>query len=158
MCAILDANVVHEVFGRSSPEAGKGFLHWINCGRGRLVIGGQLLKELERASDDFKKWAKIAQSFGKIQRVDKGEVNAVEEDLRNTSSCKSNDLHIIALAQVSGARLLYSNDKRLQQDFKNKELIDKPRGKVYSTNQGREEFSPDHKNLLARKDLCRANS
>ena len=158
MCAILDANVVHEVFGRSSLEAGKGFLHWVNCGRGRLVIGGQLLKELERASDDFKKWAKRAQSFGKIQRVGKGEVNAVEEDLRNTSSCKSNDPHVIALAQVSGARLLYSNDKKLQQDFKNKDLIDNPRGKVYTTNQGREAFSAGHKQLLARRDLCQANT
>lgn len=53
MCAILDANVVHEAFGKSSPEAGTEFLYWVNCGRGSLVVGGQLLKELKRASDDF---------------------------------------------------------------------------------------------------------
>lgn len=158
MCAILDANVVHEVIGKRGTEAGKGFLHWINCGPGRLVIGGRLLNELERASGDFKKWAKRAQAAGKIRRVDKGEVDAKEEYLRDISNYKSNDPHIIALAQISGARLLYSNDEDLQQDFNNKELIDNPRGKVYTTNNERTAFLPHHKRLLEEKDLCRANT
>ncbi len=44
--------------------------------------------------------------------------------------CKSNDPHIIALAKVSGARLLCSHDEALGSDFTNVKLI-KPRGKVY---------------------------
>lgn len=67
--------------------------------------------------------------------------------------CQSDDTHIIALAQISGARLLFSNDKALHQDFKNKELINNPRGKVYSTLRG-SDFRASHKNLLARRDLC----
>ena len=154
MCAIIDANVIHEVFGKSSPDAGKEFLYWVNCGRGRLVAGGKLLNELENASGEFKKWALQAKSSGKIRFIEKDQVNAQEQGLRHTPICSSNDSHIIALAQVSGARLLYSNDKKLQQDFKNKELIDNPRGKVYSTNQGREIFTDRHRRLLARRDLC----
>ena len=67
--------------------------------------------------------------------------------------CKSNDSHIIALAQLGGARLLYSNDGNLQQDFRDKRLVDKPRGKVYSTprEQGLHTHPPG---LLRRRDLC----
>ena len=48
-------------------------------------------------------------------------------------SCRSDDHHVIALAQISGARMLFSNDGALQQDFKNIKLIDQPPGTVYST-------------------------
>ena len=59
---------------------------------------------------------------------------------------KSNDLHVIALARISGARLLYSDDKKLRKDFKNKHLVNSPRGKVYS--------KEDHQHLLD-QNLCR---
>ena len=74
--------------------------------------------------------------------------------LRQNGACKSNDEHVIALAQVSGARLLYSGDGDLRKDFKNKELIDHPRGKVYSTEEN-SRFLPGHKRLLGQKNLCR---
>ncbi len=155
MCAILDANVVHEVFGRHGTEAGKEFLYWINRGRGKLVVGGRLLQELEKGSGNFKKWARNAQATGKIRRVNREQVNARENHLREEKTCKSNDPHIIALAQVSGARLLYSNDKNLRHDFKDTKLLNG--GKIYSTLQDKR-FSDAHKRLLARRDLCQARS
>ena len=48
---------------------------------------------------------------------------------------KSDDEHILALARVSGARLLFSGDKDLHDDFKNPKIIGKPGGKVYQTQQ-----------------------
>ena len=57
--------------------------------------------------------------------------------LRRDGAYVSNDAHVIALAQVSGARLLYSNDSDLQDDFKDKSLIDSPRGRIYTTERGR---------------------
>ena len=59
-----------------------------------------------------------------------------------------------ALAKISGARLLYSNDKDLHQDFKDKNLIDNPRGRVYSTLESKN-FSVSHSRLLKKRDLCR---
>jgi len=53
----------------------------------------------------------------------------------------SNDLHVLALARVSGARLLYSEDRKLQRDFT--KIL---RGKVYS--------KVDHQHLF-KKRLCR---
>ena len=156
MCAIIDANVVSEVFGTDPSEAAMEFIVWLeNNSRGQLVVGGKLLEELEKVSK-FQVWALKASFSGKIRLVDDDQVNQKENFLRRNIDCSSNDLHIIALAQVSGARLLYSNDKDLQQDFKNKDLINHPRGKIYTTNEGREKFSSGHKKLLARRDLCQS--
>ncbi|MCY4673828.1 MAG: type II toxin-antitoxin system VapC family toxin [Bacteroidetes bacterium] len=145
MCAILDANVVHEAFESNSSEAGKQFFDWLNTGKGRLVVGGKLFEELFGTSKKFTEWARRAQITGRMRRVKDDQVNAIAEGL----NYKSDDCHIIALAQVSGARLLYSNDKALHKDFKNRELINNPGGKVYST--------PAHKHLLEREDLCQVN-
>ena len=49
--------------------------------------------------------------------------------------CKSNDHHIIALARISRARLLYTIDSALQQDFKNRHLLSRPRGRIYRSHK-----------------------
>ncbi len=156
MCAIIDANVMYEVFGNEHHEAGLQFRRWIYSGRGRLVVGGRLTTELSRASVKFRHWISAAQFQGMISRKSDDIVNQRELDLTDEGRCQSDDPHIIALAQVSGVRLLYFNDKALQQDFKNKDLINSPRGKIYTTNEGREKFSSGHKELLARRDLCQS--
>ena len=158
MCAIVDANVANEVFGPSPSPAGEKFLTWINKGSYRLVVGGELLEELESGSADFRDWAAIAVKFTKMQIVNKGKVDARTEELRDGQTLKSNDPHVIALAQVSGARLLYTNDGDLQKDFKNKNLVDNPAGKIYSTEAEKnpnKEFRAVHRRLLGRNDLCR---
>ncbi|MXW81701.1 MAG: PIN domain-containing protein [Gemmatimonadetes bacterium] len=133
MCAIVDANVVSEVFGSNLPPAGEKFFDWLNKGSGQLIVGGKLLEELEKSSAEFRRWGQEAQLAGKMRIVNRSEVDARTEQIQSAAAIRSNDPHVIALAQVSGARLLYSNDGNLQQDFKNKSLIDDPRGKVYST-------------------------
>ena len=75
-------------------------------------------------------------------------------ELHDDGACQSNDLHVLALAQVSGARLLYSNDLTLHQDFGNGDLINGPRGKIYSTRAGGQ-IQDSHRRLLRRNDLCR---
>ena len=167
MCAIIDANAADQIFGSNRPEAGVKFFEWINLETGRLVAGDKLLKELNRTS--ARTWAQEALKEGKIRRFDKSKVKAKTEELQNAGSCKSDDEHVIALAQISGARLLYSNDTELHDDFGTKNLIDNPRGKIYSTllkaRQGKgkrysmrpdERFRDSHRNLLKRKDLCRS--
>ena len=154
MCAIVDANVVHEVFGSNLPPAGERFFDWIERGTKRLVVGGRLREELDASSENFRKWARVAVRTGKIRIVSKNEVDARTREVENEGGYESNDPHVLALAQVSGARLLYSNDDDLQEDFRNKSLIDQPRGKVYSTRVSKN-FQPTHKRLLADRNLCR---
>ncbi len=157
MCAIVDANVAHEVFGVNQTPAGKRLYDWINEGQGRLVIGGRLTEELNRASAKFPQWAKRALLFGRIRSVNDDEIRAKTKSIVAGGKCVSNDMHIVSLAQVSGARLLFSNDGDLHTDFRNKTLINNPRGQIFSTRMSGD-LTSSHKRLLARKDLCRAHS
>ena len=83
------------------------------------------------------------------------DVNGRAEALRRNNICTSNDEHVIALALVSGARLLYTNDKALIEDFKNRDIVAGPRGRIYTTARN-DRFTEVHRQLLAEPDLCRA--
>lgn len=144
MCAILDNDVVHKVFGRNRPAAGKAFFDWIDSGGGRLVGGGRLFEELAR-NEKFRAWWQEATASGRVERVNDEEVEAETVRLAEQKACLSNDEHVIALAVIGGARLLYSNDRKLQCDFKR--LIDQPR-KVYSTLRS-DAFTKKKEKLLA---------
>ena len=152
MCAILDSDVVHEVFGRQPSAAGEAFRKWIRSGKGRLVIGGQLRGELGR-NTTFQLWLIEALRGGRARSLNDEEVEKRATTLKQSGVCESNDQHIIALAQLGRARLLYTNDVRLTRDFRNKELINDPRGKVYSTKSSGE-FEKKHRQLLQQKNLC----
>ena len=150
MCAILDANVSHEVFGRHQTEAGRVFFRWLNERHGRLAVGGKARRELAKNATAGR-WLVEGIRAGRVQAQNDDEVDRLSGELED--ACRSDDPHIIALAQVSRARLLYSNDQPLHQDFGNKDLVDRPRGKVFST-QGSPHLTNVHQRLLNRRDLC----
>lgn len=152
MCAIVDANVAHQVFGEDRPPAGERFFDWLSGRRGQLVVGGRLREELGRNAS---KWLKTASLYGRVRSVIDEDVNGRAEALRRNNICTSNDEHVIALALVSGTRLLYTNDKALIEDFKNRDIVAGPRGKIYTTARN-DRFTEVHRQLLAEPDLCRA--
>lgn len=152
MCLIIDANTADEVFGKDGPEAGKKVFDRIKSGKLPIIVGGKLLDELYRTSS--RSSIEEAMLAGTAIFIDKERVASQTQQLIDKGTCQSNDPHIIALAQIGGARLLYSNDRDLHEDFKNRDLIDNPRGRVYSTLRNKR-FSDSHKKLLARTDLCR---
>ena len=152
MCAILDASVVHKVFGDNLSEAGRKFFEWLNTGKGKLVVGGRLLQELEKTYAS-REWLKQALLAGRAVRFDDHRIGSETGAFKRAGSCRSNDRHVIALARISGVRFLYSDDQALQQDFKNPALIDNPRGTVYSTLKS-DEFTLAHRRLLGRRDIC----
>lgn len=172
MCAILDNDVKHQVFisndrlnsqNDSRPEAGREFFRWIDSGRGSLVVGGKLLWELAK-THSFREWMKahLLSGSGRVRHVKDQEINDKTQTLKKAGSCQSDDEHVIALAQISGARLLYSNDMALGNDFRNKSLIDNPSGKVYTTRNDKSgrlrydntKFRHSHRELLKR-NLCK---
>lgn len=160
MCAILDNSVVGKVFGQHDSEmgqesAGQKFFEWITSGKGSLVVGGKLRDELD-GSSDFRKWWQEAGRAGRVTVLDDSRERKVTDKTReliDQKACKSNDHHIIVLAQISGARFLYSDDAALHVDFKDKRLIDNPRGVVYST-QKDDTFTSSRRRMLSRK-VCR---
>ena len=153
MCAIVDANVASEVFGDVRPPAGELFFQWLSSPRGQLVVGGKLREELSR---DLRllRWLKSATQYGHVRSVSNEEVDDRAEELRQGGICASNDEHVLALALLSGARLLYTNDTALIADFKNREIVADPRGKIYTTARGPAATNAHHR-LLAAPDLCR---
>ena len=164
MCAILDNNSWSEVFSRGKPpageaitvgsggrpassevfSAGEAFRDWLMRHRGFLVLGGRLRTEV---TSGVKRKLQIQQLQlgGIVVPIPDAPVNEAETALVADGSCVSDDEHIIALAKVSGARLLYSKDGDLHSDFTNPRLLS--RGRVYSTMRG-PELTAGHKRLL----------
>ena len=134
MCVILDTSARDNVFGKERTAAGKQFFEWLETGQARLVVGGELANELA-SSWAFQKWAETAVSDGRITNFGKSEVEKETHILSENWAGKSNDQHVIALARVSKARILYANDQLLCEDFKDPALITQPRGKIYPTGE-----------------------
>ena len=149
MCAICDANIAHEVFNpEKQTPSGKIFLEWITPKR-QLIIGGKLKEELFN-KEMIRKWAYTAINDGRLKEYSNENVTKVIKNLKK-EKLKSNDLHIIDLARASGARLLYSDDSDLQDDFKNKNFINNPAGKIYPKGKKEKDLK---KWLEQNKRLC----
>jgi hypothetical protein len=153
VCAIVDNNVRHEVFGGQDTQtpAGKYFLDWLDSSRGALVIGGGLRRELGDYRR-FEVWFETAVQFGRARQVDDARVESETNHLLS-QSIRSDDEHVLALARVSGARLLFTNDRDLQRDFQNPEIVGGTRGRIYTTVE-RTGVRRSHRDLLKRTDLC----
>ena len=152
-CVIVDANAVADVFGDAPSDAGAGLRRWISSGDGQLISGAKLHQELRQASPRFRQWAVVAQSTSQLRLINARPLAQRTRRFEGHSALQSNDPHILALSYVSGARLLYSNDHALQQDFTNPQLINNPRGHVYSTRVN-SSFDRQKRNLLRNAPPC----
>ena len=153
MCAIVDADVVHQLVGPKQTEAGKRFREWLDSGRGELVVGGKNALELTH-NKNFERWFVEARRLGRrVRLIRESMIEEAEGQLGGTVT--SNDLHVIALALVSGARLLFTDDRRLRNDFRNPAVISGPDGRVYTTRGNVERrFTAEHRGLLENDNLC----
>ena len=130
MCIIVDANVLGK-FLAEPPNADVLPIHrWLTRRRGKLVYstGGKFAEEIV---------GKARERLLVYVRADMAVEESREQELREqeqalAADIRSDDPHVLALARVSGARLLYTNDGDLMTDFKDKRFVDRPRGKVYS--------------------------
>ena len=150
MCAIIDACVTFEVFGKKQTKAGIKFKDWLDRNNGILVVGGRNLEELQK-NKNFKKWfLEARRSSGFVTQIKESDITEfIQKGLRNRKF-RSDDKHVLALAEVSGARLLYTNDKKLKDDFTNPNIISNPNGAVYTTQLSDGEINQAHIDLLNR--------
>ncbi len=131
MCLIIDTNFVHRVY--PTPDAhGRPIVQALVGGVARLVYGGELGREYGRMTE-FRRWLVALDRAGHARKVPDAAVDLATQQLEQGGGCGSNDHHIVALAQVSGVRLLCSNDGQLHADFTNPALLNTPRGQVYQT-------------------------
>ena len=148
MCLIVDANVAAKFLAQ--PGA---VIDWLSRERGnpRLVAAGKLRKELADSGDAVRRLLVRLEQMGKLRSADPGKLRHEEQRLHATAICASNDPHVLALAIVSGARTLATDDNALASDFRNKRIIDQPRGKIYR--------DPDeHGHLLRHTSSCGVDS
>ena len=103
---------------------------WLNRGRGTVVYSTEGKFSTEIVGDARRKLADLVRD-GKAKLV---RAARLTEHLQAIAKIpiRSNDPHVLALARASGVRLLYTGDDALIEDFKSAELINQPRGKVYS--------------------------
>jgi hypothetical protein len=143
MCIIIDADLAHKVFGVPLPHEYVPLWNWLTRKDGRIVFGGLNSRQLEknkRAKEVILEWNRKGIAIG-ISGVDE------EQELVEAGAhYESNDPHIIALARLSGARILCSRDKKLHKDFTNPGLLTRPRGKIYQ--------NAEHRNVLKHSRGC----
>jgi hypothetical protein len=145
MCLIIDANVAYTIRSDPPDPDSVPLLRQILARKVGVVSGGRNAEELHRAGlGDF--LVTLARA-GILSTFGREELEVDETRLRAEGHCQSDDHHVLALARLSGARLLYSRDQRLHTDFKNQRIIANPRGKVYSALR--------HVRLLHDTGLCR---
>ncbi|MBX3351473.1 MAG: PIN domain-containing protein [Phycisphaeraceae bacterium] len=111
--------------------------------KGQAVTGGDHAAEIvkiQAASQFFSELDRM----GKLKVVPRDSVET--EASRISSRCKSNDTHIIAIARISGARTIWTDDKALMRDWRDGSLLKSPRGRVFS--------KVDHVHLLGHTPGC----
>ena len=125
MPIIIDANRAGDF---SPPHAAHAteIANRIAKRRMSIVIGGRLLRELSQTKliGLVSEWIRA----GCAKRLDDA---AVDSEECRISSCPiaSDDPHVLALALLSGCRLVYTEDQNLIKDFKNLDFL-RPKGKV----------------------------
>lgn len=144
MCMIIDANAAHEIASAPVHQDARPVLRWLTSKRGALALGGKLTDELYRTP--FRRLLVEFTRSGVAKTYRNQHLSEMEDQVGKSKPCISDDLHIIALALVSGARILYSRDEKLHVDFRSPAVINNPRGHVYS--------SVNHTHLLLSAPSC----
>ena len=131
MCMIVDANRLSIFLATPEHEDAAPVHRWLRRGSGNLVYstGGKFDSEIYRRAKV--RLGSYAQA-GRARFVPESNFREEIERLSETGVLRSDDAHVLALAKVSGARLLFTADSALQEDFKNGQIIKRPRGKIYS--------------------------
>ena len=134
MCIIVDNDVGPTFFKSQQGELYFPALEWIRKKGGKLVMGAQLWEEYQDRRRAETRRANVVRELERAgQAFFYSKAMTQAEEVKVTSKCKSDDPHIIALARVSGARVLCTKDKKLKDDFKNLALVNSPGGHIYET-------------------------
>ncbi len=117
MCIVIDANAWGPIFNPNNEDHDnfKPIYKWLYHGKGKIVYGGTKYgSELKRSE----RYLRLFNSFKDINKViilKKEKVDQEEIRLKGITNEYFNDEHLIAIINISGCKLLCSNNT---QDFK----------------------------------------
>jgi predicted nucleic acid-binding protein len=143
---IIDANAISLVLNPTGDNDFTPVWKALVEGRARAVYGGKLAEEYAKV-EKLRALIRQFDSAGRFRHISAGQVDAEANKVKGEASCVSNDFHIIALARVSGVRLLCSHDRDLHADFTHPKVL-QPRGSVYQ--------KPNHAPLIRKH--CQAHT
>ena len=141
MCIVMDANMFSQ-FRDPANENMEPVWNWLRKKNGKIAYSNTRKFEEEWERGGVTGLIKLLRQSGQLKEILSQEVEAKENELNLTGAIRSDDPHIIALAIIAGVKVLVSNDRRLHEDFKNRDLVG---GSVYQTKS--------HSRLL-RKGMC----
>ena len=131
MCIIIDANRLGSFVSNPTHGDNAPVRRWLERRRGMIVYstGGSFAEEIKgKARAALASYARQ----GMAQLIPHALLTEEEATLNSHPDRTSDDPHVLALARCADVRLLYTKDRALIADFKNKNIVDKPRGRVYS--------------------------
>lgn len=128
MTIIVDANTTHRLW--NGDMDGAFILDRIISGESIFITGGKHKDEIIRAGFSRRLFRQL-QIAGRLRVYSDYDCSQCEIHIVSMMPLISDDPHIIALSLHSGCRVLYSFDANLCTDFKNKNIIDSPRGKIF---------------------------
>ena len=132
MCLIIDTSRASDFFSHPWDPPHGPLSRWLSQRNGVVVYGGLLREELERIGEArrvLKNWERS----GRAIPLNDEAVRVRVAELVAAVVCVSNDPHVVAVAQLSGARVLFTNDNNLVIDFRNSALVKAPPGQIYRT-------------------------
>ena len=122
---IIDKGMIGD-FMKKGPGAKLGHLRkWIDQGHGILVYSEEGGYAGEIA--EHPKFLSLLSEYRRSDRARLIRASGIEQEQRRVNALKvrSNDRHILALAGASNARVLCAKDSKLQDDFKNPNILPK---------------------------------
>ena len=117
MCMIFDTNTISCIFSVNNKKHDdfKPVLRWLIYDKAKINLGGRLLTE-ELAGNNLHHFIPLINELArlnKIHYINNVQVNLKEQEIKdNNSSQDFDDSHIIALAIVSKAKIICSDDSR----------------------------------------------
>ncbi len=147
MCIIIDANVLPCVFGKENGKHNqyKSVMNWIAKKNGKLVYGGTKYKaELSRLRGVLAVVSQLAVARKTVAVCDEA-VNRLESEYATLfSKAKYDDHHLVAIAVVSGCRLVCTEDQGAHELIKKVFCSEKgKRPRCFSGNRGQDRLLVD---------------
>ena len=124
MCvvAVVDADSFPVLATRQGPGDNL-FLSWIGNRHGILAISnaGQYFTELRKNRAVMELIRRYDQG-GQLRKISADQLTISDDQIAQKNP-RSNDLHVLSLALASDAKVLCSNDGKLRDDFKDKDIL-----------------------------------
>src|SRR5262245_52281637 len=131
MCIIVDINVASRILLRDDDPEFAALHKALVKGEGHRVVmvyGGDLTEEY-RLNRAVVAMVVTLDQQGRARQMSETQMRVKTAEIKRQGQLRSDDPHIIALALVSGARILCSDDGDLRSDFRDKAVVSRPRGK-----------------------------